>query len=100
MAYTKSYRRFGSDGIGNANYNREGDYLVFCDISGFPTPASQTKKQWDGLRVRDVFWSRRQPQDFVIARGDRQAVPDPRPEQPSITIDENNDGSIEDVLGS
>ena len=57
-----------------------GDYNVICDRCGAKVKASQTAKEWNGLRVCRRHWEPRHPQDFVRGRADRQAVPDARPE--------------------
>ena len=56
------------------------DHNVICDRSGFKVPASQTRMQWNGLRVRIKDWEPRHPQDFVRGKADKQAVPNPRPD--------------------
>ena len=57
-----------------------GDPNVICERSGFKVKKSQTRKQWDGLIVREEDWVPRHPQDYVRGRADRQSFPDPRPE--------------------
>lgn len=59
---------------------KDGDYWVICDRTGFKVPASETRKEWNGLRVHKSVWEPRHPQDFVRGKADRQQVPDPRPE--------------------
>lgn len=99
MRYTKAYNSFGGHSAYDTKYTYPGDYLVFCDKSGFPVPASQTRKEWNGMRVRIEDWDRRQPQDFVDVPIDSQAAPDPRPEGNPEFIDENPYRTIEDVIG-
>lgn len=65
--------------MSKTNY-KSGDNLVICDRTGRKVYASQTRKEWNGLRVLKTFWEPRHPQDFVRGRADRQAVADPRPE--------------------
>ena len=62
------------------NTYRAGDWNVICDTCGFKVKASQTVKLWNGLRVCQADADKRNEQDFVRARHDRQRVPDPRPE--------------------
>src|SRR5205807_1305317 len=50
-----------------------------CDITGFRCLASRTRKQWNGLIVRNESFEARHPQDFVKGVADQQAVPEPRP---------------------
>ena len=57
-----------------------GDWLADCDSCGKTFHASKLKKRWDGLMVCDRDWEPRQPQDFVKAQLDIQAVPWTRPE--------------------
>lgn len=66
---------------------RPGDYLVVCDRTGFTVYASDTVKEWNGLRVRRQSFEHRQPQDFVKGREDRQAVPDARPRTEDVFLD-------------
>lgn len=66
-----------------------GDFWRQCDRCGFKTRSSQTKKEWTGLIVCGPCWEPRHPQDFVRGRPDRQAVQDPRPEQPDTFLDTN-----------
>lgn len=61
---------------------RSGDHLVRCDRTGFTVYASETAKEWNGLRVRHESWEPRHPQEFVRGVHDRQGVDDARP-QPS-----------------
>lgn len=58
----------------------QGDYRVICDRTGFKVWASDTRLEWNGLRVRKQDWEPRHPQDFVRGRRDRQIVADARPE--------------------
>lgn len=59
---------------------RPGDHLVICDRTGFTVYASETKKEWNKLRVKKNVFERRHPQDFVRGVPDRQNAPDPRPD--------------------
>ena len=58
----------------------KGDWKTVCDVCGQRYLASQLKKRWDGLMVCNNDWEPRQPQDFVRAKVDIQAVPFTRPE--------------------
>lgn len=81
--------KFTALGLGNHKFKGLGDYIVYCDVSGLPTPFSQTKLQWDGLRVRKEFWTRRQPQDFPAPIRPERAPIDPRPEGNVVTTNQN-----------
>lgn len=61
------------------NYQK-GDWDAICDECGMKFKASELRKRWDGLMVDSRCWEPRQPQDFVKARLDKQAVPWSRPE--------------------
>jgi len=63
-----------------------GEHNVICDISGFKIKASESRKQWNGLRVHKDFWERRNPQDKLIVPEDDQSVIDPRPEQTDVFL--------------
>lgn len=56
-----------------------GDHLVVCDRTGFTRYASQTRKEWNGLRTWKRAWFPRQPQDLVKGLKDDMYVEDPRP---------------------
>jgi len=58
----------------------KGDYDAICDSCGFKYKASELKLRWDGLMVCNKDWEPRQPQDFVRAKIDIQAVVWSRPE--------------------
>jgi hypothetical protein len=61
-----------------------GDHLVKCDRTGRTVYASQSRKEWNNLRVWTKAWFPRQPQDLVRGLTDKQTVDDPRPP----TVDE------------
>lgn len=62
---------------------RDRDYLVVDDQTGFTRWASDTVKQYDGLRVNRKSLDHRHPQEMTTGRPDRQTVPDARP--PGVT---------------
>lgn len=81
---------------------RHGDFLRVCDRTGSLVYASETKKEWTGLIVREDVWEPRHPQDFVRGIKDKQAVPEPRPEPTGLTsgplqIAFASDGNIGDT---
>lgn len=55
-----------------------GDFWVRCDRTGFRVLASDTRMEWNGLRVRKQSWEARHPQDTIRARPDDPSVPNPR----------------------
>lgn len=63
-----------------------GDFWRICDRTGFKVRASTTRKEWNGLIVRDKSWEPRHSQDFVQGVQDNQSVPDPRPEPAGIRV--------------
>lgn len=67
----------------------DGDYWVICDRSGFKVPASETKKEWNGLRVWRKFYEPRHPQDLLRGKKDDQTVPEPRTEAPDVFLATN-----------
>lgn len=71
------------------SYYRMGDYNVICDRTGFKVKASQTRKEWNGLRVLNRVWEPRHPQDFLTSKADHQAVPDPRSESADVFVGTN-----------
>lgn len=62
------------------------DYLVICDRSGFVFKRSECRKTWDGKLVAKKYWEPRHPQDIIIAKADKQSVPDARvdPQDPTV----------------
>jgi hypothetical protein len=58
----------------------KGDWDAICDSCGRKFKARELKKRWDGLMVCWQDFEPRQPQDFVKAQIDKQAVPWSRPE--------------------
>ena len=62
-----------------SRYDR-GDWAVLCDACGRKMRATDLRQRWDGLKVCPDDWEPRQPQDFVKALPDIQAVPWTRPE--------------------
>lgn len=56
-----------------------GDYYVMCDKSGMRVPASQTVKEWTGMRVWRKYYEPRHPQDLLPAPRPTKAVKDARP---------------------
>lgn len=62
------------------NDYKHGDYNVICDYSGRKVKRSECQYTWDGFLVHHDYWEPRHPQDFVKSRGDKQTVPDSRPE--------------------
>lgn len=71
----------------NDKYYVPGTFYRICDRTGFKTRSYRTKKEWNGLIVRDSVWEIRQPQDFVKGVADYQAVPEARPRQPDTFIE-------------
>ena len=69
---------------------KKGHYKAYCDRTGFRLYASEMSMQWDGLFVRKESGERRQPQDYVSSRRDRQKVPIPRPGSTPVFIDIND----------
>lgn len=62
------------------------DYWVLCDRTGFKVHASETRKEWNGLRVWNEVYETRHPQDLIRGRKDDQSVPDPRTEPEDMFI--------------
>ena len=60
-------------------YNK-GEWDAICDACGQKFKSSELRKRWDGLMVCHKDYEVRQPQDFVRAKVDIQAVPWTRPE--------------------
>jgi len=63
-----------------------GEHLVICQRCGFKYLRSETKSEWTGVLVCDHCFEARQPQDFVRAIAENQAVSVARPEPPDTFI--------------
>lgn len=66
-----------------------GDHNIICDRSGFKIKFSDSRKEWNGLRVDKRFWEPRHPQDKIRSVRDDQSVVDPRPDQEPVFVDTN-----------
>ena len=66
-----------------------GDFWRICDRCGGKFRQSETRKTWDGLWVCKKDWEPRHPQDSIRGRGDRQSVPEPRPEPEDYFLSDN-----------
>ena len=62
------------------NWLKLGDWNVICDSCGRKFKASTMRKRWDGLLVCREDYEAKHPQLSLKVRGDKQYVPDPRPE--------------------
>lgn len=62
------------------NWLKLGDYNAICDSCGRKFKASTMKKRWDGLFVCEQDYEIRHPQLSLRVRGDKIAVPIPRPD--------------------
>ena len=80
-----------------ADLYRAGDHLAICDRCGSKKYASETKKEWTGLRVCHPCFDPRHPQDLVRGKVDRQNVTDPRPESADVFIDPENPVTADDL---
>lgn len=61
-----------------------GTFYRIDDRSGFKVRSYHTKKEWNGLIVREQSWEPRQPQDLVRGVPDDQTVPEARPRSPNV----------------
>lgn len=62
------------------NWLKLGDYNTICDSCGRKFKASTMQKRWDGLLVCKEDFEIKHPQLSLRVRGDKQAVPAPRPD--------------------
>lgn len=60
-----------------------------CDASGFEYPLKDLVRQWDGALVHPSFLDKRNPQDFLRAKPERQ-LPYTRPEAPDTFLGTND----------
>lgn len=74
-----------------ADTSRRADWYIVCDRCGGELWASESAREWTGLRVHRVgCLDQRHPQEFVKGRADRQKVPFTRPEPPDVFVDIGN----------
>lgn len=57
---------------------------VICDHCGFKVKASQTRMQWNRLRVCKRHWEPRQPQDFIPPVEGPSPIHNARPVQEAV----------------
>lgn len=65
---------------GPADYYLPGAHNKICDRTGYKIKSLDGRKEWTNSIVRSQSFERRQPQDFLRSKVDRQAVTDPRTE--------------------
>ncbi len=70
------------------NQYKSGDWLAVCDSCGLTFYASQLRTRWDGLKVCEMDYETRNPQDFTRGIPDIQTPPwtRPKPAEESITL--------------
>ncbi len=66
--------------MGRNDYFQPGAHNKIDDRTGFKIKSTQSQKEWTNSIVEDKYFERRNAQDFLRSRVDRQAVPDPRSE--------------------
>ncbi len=66
--------------MGKADFWLPGAHNVLDDRSGFKIKSTDSAKEWTNSIVEKRFFERRNAQDFLRSKVDRQAVPDPRTE--------------------
>lgn len=66
--------------MGKADHYRHGAHNLISDRSGYKIKSTRARKEWTGAIVDKSEWEPRHPQDFLRAKVDRQAVPNPRTE--------------------
>lgn len=65
-----------------------GDYYVLCDICGFKKRRTECSKDWEGKIVcTATCLDQRNPQDYIQAMPERQAVVDARAADPVFVTD-------------
>lgn len=58
---------------------KDGDHLMQCDLTGRVDHRSKFVKLWNNLWAHVDYYEERNPQDFLKARPERQALRDVRP---------------------
>ena len=71
-----------------------GSWNVLCDRCGFKYKNHQLQREWNNLRTcrgggTNNCWEKRQPQDFVKSKADRQHTAWSRPEAPDVFLTTN-----------
>lgn len=67
-----------------------GDWNAICDVCGFKFKASDLKLRWDGLRVCEIDWERRHPQELIRPLPDEPKLPWTRPEGTDVFVGLSN----------
>lgn len=81
-------------GTGIRNTHRVGSYLMQDDESGFVHYVEDMVKLWDGTWRHKKNFETRQPQEFVRARSDPQALRHIRPEPLAEAPNNNPSGFV------
>jgi len=76
---------------------KPGDHWMICDVCGFKYRRSKMRERWDRLWVCHSDWESRQPQDYVRAVPDRQAVEIARPEPEPVYITSDTYVTVDDL---
>lgn len=63
-----------------------GDWNVICDTCGFKFKASETRKDWRGMRVCQEDYEPKHPQLMIRVPEDNPAVPWARPEKEDVFV--------------
>lgn len=64
----------------------KGDPWCICQRTGHKVRMSQTRLEWDGLRVWVGAWEARHPQDYVRGRKDDMSVKGALPRSPDVFL--------------
>lgn len=77
----------------------KGRWNALCDRCGFEFKSNQLREEWNGLRTckgagTNNCWERRQPQDRVKGKADRQTVPWSRPDTDGVDVSPGSGNEI------
>jgi len=67
-----------------------GDFNAICDVCGFKFKGSQLRTRWDGMKVCDMDWETRHPQELIRPIPDSPALPWTRPDPAAGNADLEN----------
>ena len=81
------------------NWLKLGDWNAICDSCGRKFKASTMRKRWDGLLVCKEDWEVKHPQLSLKVHGDKQYVPDPRPEATDTFINNCTYAGLSSIAG-
>jgi hypothetical protein len=79
---------------------KKGQYKRVCDRTGIIHLARDSRTEWSGLIVHKSQFERRNQQEFLVGRRDKQFVDQPRPDTSAVGALDTTTGSVILASGS